>query len=66
MKGTGLPRGWAHHPSMSNDISLSDDISQKKLTMPSNWRKKDHPDLVKTIIAAHSTRADEFLAGSSS
>lgn len=66
MKGTGLPRGWTHHPSMSNDISLSDDISQKELTMPSNWNKKDHSDLVKTIIAAHSSRADEFLAGSSS
>lgn len=51
---------------MSNDISLSDDISQKELTMPSNWSKKDHSDLVKTIIAAHSSRADEFLAGSSS
>lgn len=66
MKGTGLPRGRTHHPSMSNDISLSDDISQKELTMPSNLRKKAHSDLVTTIIAAHSSRADEFLAGSSS
>lgn len=61
MKGTEPPWGQTHHPPLSNDFSLSNDISCQK-----KREKRSLSDLVKTIIASHSGRADEFLVGSSS